>query len=72
MDVKMEDVGIIAVVGEHIHKSSIKCRIFRALSEINLDTISISQCSNGLNISIVVPIDKVQDAANAINNEFAQ
>ncbi|WP_371806299.1 aspartate kinase [Candidatus Lokiarchaeum ossiferum] len=71
MDVKKDDIGIIAVVGEHIHKSSNKCRIFRALSEIDLDAISISQCSNGLNISIIVPIKRVQEAANAINNEFS-
>jgi aspartate kinase len=68
--IRQDPVGIIAVIGCQIHASANKSKIFNALSKIQLDAIAIAQASDGLNLSIIVPCDRVKDAANAINEEF--
>ncbi len=68
--IEQEPVGIIAVIGCQIHMSENKSKIFNALSKIHLDAIAIAQASDGLNLSIIVPTDRVKEAANSINEEF--
>ena len=63
-----KEVGIIAVIGDEIHKSSSK--IFSALSGEGIDVISMAQSSDDLNVSIVVDSDDVKSAVCAINQEF--
>ncbi len=63
-----KNVGIIAVIGDEIHKSNSK--IFHALGKHNINVIAVAQSSDDLNISIIVSSDNVQEAVCAINREF--
>ena len=66
--IEMTLVAIIAVIGDNIRNSNSK--IFTALNKINVEAISIAQSCDGLNISIVVPKERVKEAVSAINAEF--
>jgi aspartokinase len=63
-------VGIIAVIGSQIHSAVNKVKIFQALAKIKQDVIAIAQASDGINVSLIVPVEKVRETANAINEEF--
>jgi aspartate kinase len=69
--VSAQEVAVLAVVGCQIHNSQNKARIFNAFSKVNLEVQAIAQSSDGINISIIVPKDRLKDAVNAINQEFA-
>jgi aspartate kinase len=69
-NVEMQEVAILAVIGDQVHKSKNKSRVFSALAKINLEAMAVAQSSDGLNISIVVPHGRIQEASNAINEEF--
>ncbi len=69
--INKQEVGIVAIIGENIHFSETKMLIFKALHSISVNPIAIAQSSDGINISIVVPSNKVKSVSNAINEEFA-
>lgn len=69
-DIKMEYVGIIAVIGERVLGIKTKARIFTALSEQDIEVKAMSQSSEGLNISIVIDKENVIKSVNTLHKEF--
>lgn len=69
-DIKIEYVGIIAVIGLQVLDTKIKARIFNALSSGNINVKSISQSSEGLNISMVIDKHDIEKAVNTLHEEF--
>jgi len=69
-DIKIEYVGIIAVIGLQVLDTKIKARIFSALSSENINVKSISQSSEGLNISMVINKHDIEKAVNTLHEEF--
>ena len=69
-DIKIEHVGVIAVVGLRIIDSKIKARIFSALGKKNILVKALSQSSEGLNISIVIKKQDIENAVNTLTKEF--
>jgi aspartate kinase len=66
--IQRQDVGIIAVIGDQIHKSHAK--IFNALSKAKIEPMAVAQSSDGLNVSIVIPTERIGEAVQSINDEF--
>ncbi len=65
-----ENVGLLAVVGEGMHGTpGLAGRIFRAISEQNVNIIAIAQGSSELTISIVVHRDGLERAIRAVHRE---
>lgn len=69
-DIRIEYVGIVAVIGLRIIDTKIKARIFSALSKRNIIVKSISQSSEGLNISLVINKTDIEKAVDILNKEF--
>ena len=69
-DIKIEYVGILAVIGLQILDTKIKARIFNALSSNDINVKSISQSSEGLNISLVINKEDIEKAVNCLHEEF--
>ena len=69
-EIKIEYVGIIAVIGLQVLDTKIKARIFNALSSGNINVKSISQSSEGLNISMVIDKYDIEKAVNTLHEEF--
>jgi len=69
-DIRIEYVGIVAVIGLRIIDTKIKARIFSALSKKNIIVKSISQSSEGLNISLVINKIDIEKAVDILNKEF--
>ena len=63
-------VGMIAVIGTDINLSKNKILIFQALEKVGVHALAVAQSSDGINLSLVVPSEKTQIVANAINEEF--
>ncbi|TFG21285.1 MAG: aspartate kinase [Promethearchaeota archaeon] len=68
--IKMELVGVVAIIGRDIANSKNQMKIYQALSKMGINPIAVAQASDALNISIVVPKNDVKPAANAINEVF--
>ncbi len=68
--IKMELVGIVAIIGKDIANSKNQMKIYQALSKLEINPIAVAQASDALNISIVVRLNDVKPAANAINEIF--
>lgn len=69
-EINTEYVGIVAVIGLRIIDTKIKARIFSALSKRNVIVKSISQSSEGLNISLVINKTDIEKAVDILNKEF--
>ncbi len=69
-DIKIEYVGILAVIGLQVLDTKIKARIFNALSSNDINVKSISQSSEGLNISLVISKEDIEKAVNTLHEEF--
>ncbi|NHI94518.1 MAG: aspartate kinase [Candidatus Lokiarchaeota archaeon] len=67
-EIIVENVGLIAIVGEGFNKPGILGRIFNALK--NNKVLAISQTSGGINISILVPKEELESAIKSIHAEF--
>jgi len=68
--IKMELVGIVAIIGKDIAISKNQIKIYQALNNVGINPIAVAQASDALNISIIVQKDEVAKAANAINEAF--
>ncbi|MHA1269552.1 MAG: aspartate kinase [Candidatus Helarchaeota archaeon] len=68
--VSVQDVGMIAIIGLNLNKPKIIGRIFNALSKKNIQINALAQGSNGLNISILIPHENLEDAVRLIHKEF--
>jgi aspartate kinase len=68
--VNVKDVGMMAIIGLNLANVLITSRIFNALSKREIPIYALAQGSNGLNISILIPPDKLVDAVNLIHSEF--
>jgi len=66
--ISVEDVGLIAIIGEGFNQPGILGRVFSALT--NIQILAISQASGGINISILVPKKDLTAAILAIHEEF--
>ena len=71
-NIKMQPVGIVAIIGDDIAVSRNQIKIYRALCELDINPIGISQGSDARNVSIILPKKVVKSAANAINEVFIQ
>ncbi|MBN2156886.1 MAG: aspartate kinase [Candidatus Lokiarchaeota archaeon] len=68
--IKMELVGIIAIIGKDIATSKNQTKIYHALSKVGINPIAVAQASDALNISIIISKNAIKTAANAINEAF--
>ncbi|MHC1590518.1 MAG: aspartate kinase, partial [Candidatus Helarchaeales archaeon] len=66
--ISVEDVGLIAIIGEGFNRPGILGRIFSALTSTQI--LAVSQASGGINISILVPKEQLKDAILSIHEEF--
>ena len=69
-EVKSDIVAEIAIIGEGLGKSGILGKVFSALGENKIEVLAISQASGGLNITVLVPKDKLKNGIKAIHQCF--
>ena len=69
-DISIQEVGMIAIIGLNLENPHIISRIFSALSEKNIQILALAQGSNGLNISILIPLETIEEAVRLVHNEF--
>jgi aspartokinase len=68
--IKMELVGIVAIIGEDIANSKNQSKIYNALSKVKINPIAVAQASDALNISLIISSSDVKNATNAIHEAF--
>src|SRR5271157_1003991 len=69
-DITSQPVSILAVVGKAIPNSAIKARIYKALGTKGINSIAVAQSSDGMNVSMCVEREQLNDAVVAIYEEF--
>ena len=69
-DVTSQPVSILAVVGKAIPNSAIKVKIYNALGKKGINSIAVAQSSDGMNVSICIEREQLQDAVVQIYEEF--
>ncbi len=67
----LDDIVIIAVVGQAMRGTpGIAARVFGALGEAGINVIAIAQGSSEVNISLVVAVDRADEAVRRIHDAF--
>jgi len=68
---KEEGLSVIAVVGANMRsRYGVSGRVFDTLGRQKISVNAIAQGSSELNISCVIPAEKLKQAMNALHNEF--
>ncbi len=69
-NISVKEVGMLAVIGLNLDDPKIIGRIFISLGTKSIKIYALAQGSNGLNISILIPSEKLEEAVRLIHNEF--
>ncbi|MHA1273251.1 MAG: ACT domain-containing protein, partial [Promethearchaeota archaeon] len=71
-EVYSEKVGVINITGKKILENQTKAKIFNALAKKNIKVKAISQSFEELNLSIIIPKEKLNQAIMMIHNDLCE
>jgi len=66
-----EDLSIVAIIGENMrHTPGISGKLFNAMGKNGINVVAIAQGSSELNVSVVININDLAKALNALHDTF--